>query len=203
MKALVERAADISPRIILNAGAGEGLFTDILLAVRGTSCIVELDCAYTESRRVLRDSRLHLVAASLTDVPLANGSVDFILCSEVLEHIDDDGVALDELSRVLSPGGMLLITVPTPPAVYDPNHVREGYASDQLSLMLKEREFEILEIRFCMYGAFQLIMRLWRRYGWLPKAVMWVLARIDRRWHVGTPMDLMILGRSRVSSGSV
>ena len=45
----------------------------------------------------------------------------------MLEHIADDGAALDELRRVLAPGGWLLIAVPTPPAAYDPNHVREGY----------------------------------------------------------------------------
>jgi len=44
--------------------------------------------------------------------PIKTGSVDFILCSEVLEHIPDPNVFLSELRRCLRPGGRLLLTVP-------------------------------------------------------------------------------------------
>ena len=43
---------------------------------------------------------------------LSNNSIDYIVLSHVLEHIDNDGKALTELYRVLSPGGKLFIQVP-------------------------------------------------------------------------------------------
>jgi SAM-dependent methyltransferase len=45
----------------------------------------------------------------------ANRSATFdrVICSEVLEHIPDDGAALAELWRVLKPGGTMAATVPT------------------------------------------------------------------------------------------
>lgn len=45
--------------------------------------------------------------------PLEDGSVDFILCSEVIEHLDIDPMfMLTEINRVLKVGGVLLVTTP-------------------------------------------------------------------------------------------
>ena len=69
-----------------------------------------------------------LAQADLLDLPLRTGALDAVLCSEVLEHIDDDRGALLELRRVLRPGGRLVVTVPHAdyPFAWDPiNRVLE------------------------------------------------------------------------------
>ena len=48
-----------------------------------------------------------------TQLPFTDHSFDRIICSEVMEHIDNDFAALNELERVLSPGGTLAITIPS------------------------------------------------------------------------------------------
>lgn len=40
------------------------------------------------------------------------GSFDYIHCSHVLEHIDDDAAAMAEMNRILSPGGTAYVQVP-------------------------------------------------------------------------------------------
>lgn len=46
-------------------------------------------------------------------LPLNSSSVDFVMCCEVLEHMDVDPMfLLAEISRVLKVGGMLLVTTP-------------------------------------------------------------------------------------------
>lgn len=47
-----------------------------------------------------------------TRIPAADGSVDAILCTEVLEHAVDPQALAAEMFRVLRPGGQLCITVP-------------------------------------------------------------------------------------------
>jgi ubiquinone/menaquinone biosynthesis C-methylase UbiE len=45
-------------------------------------------------------------------LPFADGSFDFILLSEVIEHLEAPQMSIREASRVLRPGGRLLITTP-------------------------------------------------------------------------------------------
>jgi SAM-dependent methyltransferase len=53
-----------------------------------------------------------VVNGDATRLPFAADSFDRIIASEVMEHIPDDLAALDELARVLKPGGVLAVTIP-------------------------------------------------------------------------------------------
>jgi SAM-dependent methyltransferase len=46
------------------------------------------------------------------EIPLESGSADFVLSSEVIEHIYDTENAFGEIARILRPGGRLLLTTP-------------------------------------------------------------------------------------------
>jgi len=48
----------------------------------------------------------------ITKLPFADASYDFICASHVLEHIEDDRLALKEIARVLAPGGIAILPVP-------------------------------------------------------------------------------------------
>ena len=61
------------------------------------------------------------------ELPFENNSVDFILCSHILEHIRNYIPLMKEIHRVLKPRGILHIKVPEFPcaaAISDPTHVR-------------------------------------------------------------------------------
>ena len=58
------------------------------------------------------DKRAVDALASLTALPLRDGSVDLLVCYHVLEHVPDDCSAMREIARVLSPRGIALIEVP-------------------------------------------------------------------------------------------
>lgn len=65
------------------------------------------------------DPQLADEQVDLTAMPFADGSLDFIYCSHVLEHIPDDRKAMQEIRRVLSPQGFALIMVPIFRAITD------------------------------------------------------------------------------------
>jgi SAM-dependent methyltransferase len=50
-------------------------------------------------------------AVDIEDIAFAGGFCDVVVCSHVLEHVDD-GRALGELHRILRPGGLLLMMTP-------------------------------------------------------------------------------------------
>jgi SAM-dependent methyltransferase len=173
-----------------------------MLCLPGVQSVFESDFSYKTSSPARISPKQIFFCASLTSIPLADSAVDLILCTEVLEHIEEHESALDELARVLPLGGWLLITVPTPPAVPDSAHVREGYRSDDLSLMLRTRGFEVCETRFCMYFWFRFLLAHWWRFPfWCPRIVIRSLALLDRALPIGPPMDLMILARLRQREG--
>jgi SAM-dependent methyltransferase len=83
------------------------------------------------------------VKGDALDLPYDDGTFDFVIASEILEHVPQDEAAIDELVRVLKPGGRLAVTVPRwlPEKVCwvlsDEYHANEGghiriYRADEL-----------------------------------------------------------------------
>lgn len=52
------------------------------------------------------------VKADICDLPFKNNEFNFIICNHVLEHIPDDIKAMQEIYRVLAPGGTAVLQVP-------------------------------------------------------------------------------------------
>ena len=49
---------------------------------------------------------------NINDIPLESDSLDAVMCSEVLEHVDSPQESIEELIRVLKPGGVMALSVP-------------------------------------------------------------------------------------------
>lgn len=58
------------------------------------------------------NSPLADVKADICALPFGEHSFDFILCNHVLEHIPDDTRAIQELFRILKPGGTAILQIP-------------------------------------------------------------------------------------------
>lgn len=52
------------------------------------------------------------VRGAMDDLPFPDAAFDIVLCTEVLEHVEDAERTTAELSRVLAPGGLLLVSTP-------------------------------------------------------------------------------------------
>lgn len=67
----------------------------------------------------------------------ASGRFDYVVCFQVIEHIEDDREFVREVARVLRPGGKFIVSTPNAPMslTRNPWHVRE-YHSDELHNLL-------------------------------------------------------------------
>lgn len=108
-----------APRTILDIGCGDGTAAAGAAAYLGEHRIVGVDWSQDALRRAT--TRVTAVRGELSapGLPFADGSADAVLFSEVIEHLVDPDTALDELHRVLRPGGHLLLSTPNMAAWYN------------------------------------------------------------------------------------
>ena len=191
---------------LLNAGCGEGLYAPFIEQFDRVRVICNMDLARPSVSRRRADPRHRDSQGSLTALPFGAGSFDVVMCSEVLEHVEDEATAVAELARVLTPGGLLLLSVPTPPAPFDPAHVREGYTLEELTRVLAAGGFEILGSRWCMHAWMRGLYRAWqwqhRAAGrnLFPRVLLRTAAQLDLRTGWGRPWDLVVLAERRGKS---
>ena len=186
-------ASPVPPARVVNAGAGEGLYSASIRRFVGNALLLEFDAARPPRTA---DRRAQRFRASLTAIPMPSGSVDLAVCTEVLEHVPDDRRAVAELRRILTPTGFLVLSVPTPPAVFDPAHVREGYTLEQLRTIFEEHDLAILDAHYSMHLLFRAVLQHWRPYR-VPLAAILGFAWLDRLTRLGPPMDLAVLAQPR------
>ena len=117
----------------------------------------------------------------ICSIPVADGSFDVVLCTEVLEHVPEPIRAAMEFSRIVKPGGKLILTAPLGSGLHqEPYHFYGGYTPHWYRRFLSDAGFEEIQIEpnggfFSFYGQecmrFLLALapwRGWRQLCWLP-----------------------------------
>jgi SAM-dependent methyltransferase len=91
-------------------------------------------------------SRIDIVS-DITDIPEPDASFDAILCTEVFEHLPDPLSALNEFTRLLRRGGILIITAPFCSLThFAPYHFYSGFNRYFYVSHLGERGFNIEQL---------------------------------------------------------
>lgn len=114
------RPGGTQPLRILNAGIATGA-TTTMLENFGEVISLEYDeecCAFVRA-----ELGIEVVNASLTELPFEDGTFDVICAFDVIEHIEDDLLALREIYRCLRPGGKVFLTVPAFEALWSEHDV--------------------------------------------------------------------------------
>lgn len=110
---------------ILEVGCGRGFYGYIIgtFFPKVSYTGIDINEAHLRIAKVFaQTSNVNFRKADATKLPFANKFFDKIICTEVLEHIKNDRMALSELYRVLKPHGIAIITVPNKnyPFLWDP-----------------------------------------------------------------------------------
>jgi SAM-dependent methyltransferase len=131
---------------VLDAGGGGG---DIAAAVRRLGHSVVCIDISAKAVKEARSKGLESCQGDLCALPYQENTFDFVLALDVLEHIEDDMVAIAETRRVLKKDGVLLANVPAFPCLWGSNDVANGhfrrYKRKELEKKLKSAEFKIIK----------------------------------------------------------
>ena len=94
---------------ILENGCGVGMYVEHLSGFGGNVIGLEYDF---ERATEARKRSPHIINAASEALPLPSETFDLILSHEVLEHVQDDRLAICEMVHAVKPGGRLVIFVP-------------------------------------------------------------------------------------------
>ena len=125
--AWVAEQAQLLPRAtkVLDVGAGSCPYRDLFA-----------HCDYkTQDFGQLKNDQLRFgsygkidYACEATSIPVADGSFDAILCTEMLEHVPEPHLVIREFARILKPGGRLILTAPLGSGLHqEPYHFYGGF----------------------------------------------------------------------------
>lgn len=116
---------------ILEVGCGLGNFTRLLLDREfivaidvEAECVRQLQGAFPGQANLVA---LHMDALDPSFPALKRYAVDSIVCLNVLEHIQDDGLVLSNFHSVLPPGGRVVLIVPAFGSLYGPIDTNLGH----------------------------------------------------------------------------
>ncbi|HXU37972.1 MAG TPA: class I SAM-dependent methyltransferase [Blastocatellia bacterium] len=187
---------------LLDVGCGTGINFSVL-----SKCGETFSSDASEEALKFSKSRgtTGLVRSDLESLPFVPSTFDVVTALDVLEHVDNDLAAMDELLRVTRKGGVLVITVPAYGFLWSEHdealHHRRRYAASELRNKLTNAGFEVERITY--YITFLFFPILFMRFaqslskksihaktshvilpGWLNSLLIGILAleRVLLRW---------------------
>jgi SAM-dependent methyltransferase len=111
--AVIERHLQPAARRFLDCGCGAGEYVLALSDRFGLDAYgVEFDVAKVRQAQAKAALQNRVQRGDLQALQFASDSWDYVMLNEVLEHVPDDRRALDEVQRILKPGGSLFIFSP-------------------------------------------------------------------------------------------
>jgi len=88
-----------------------------------------MEAAWKQAQIGGQTENIAFIVADAESIPFTNNIFDYVICSEVLEHLLEPEQAIKEAYRILKKGGVFLITTPSAHSL--------GYTSNPLRIMEK------------------------------------------------------------------
>lgn len=107
VQALFRHLGNLNGQRVLDAGCGKGRYASLIKQRYPLADVTGLDISAEMLRHV--PSGIRTIQHGILDMPFGDGEFDAVICVEALEHVVQIEVGIKELSRVLKPGGKLVI----------------------------------------------------------------------------------------------
>jgi len=140
-----------------------------------------------------------IISDALNVRELSDSSFDFVICSQLVEHVEDDDALVQEIRRLLKAGGLAYISsvIKKWYGAYfyfkdgsfrlDPTHVREYSSVDEFVSLIANNGFEVISVEThqVMFPLLDLVIRLFVKFGLIEPNVSFyqqhrVLSKIRR-----------------------
>ena len=159
----------------LDLGCGIGFFSNVIAKNFSKVIAIDSDGKSIEKARVLYgSSNIEFTLAAAEAIPLPDNSIDFLLSSEVLEHVNNLEEALREVKRVCKDGAKFFVTIPSTDGIFGNFFLKISHTGDNLyeqhkkfpftkknvSGILSENNFQIKKIYYSKIFLAEIFMGL-------------------------------------------
>jgi len=191
---------------VLDCGCGGGHLSRDLLARGFWVCGIDLDIEALQSTR--RRCSPHLLRCSVEALPFRSSSFGVVLCSDILEHIDDFA-ALREIHKVIRDDGWIVANVPAMMKLWSKHDSRIGhlrrYEKTDLHNLFQRTGFCAVEASFWASNLLPIALLMRKRapqlkyparcsHALLRKWILWLL-RVDMLLHLPFGVSLIAVAR--------
>ncbi len=107
VKLVLDHMGDLNGKLVADVGCGKGRFARVIKDRYPSSRVFAIDIAEAMLAHV--PNGIYRAAAAMTALPLSSGSCDGAYATESLEHAVDIPKAVEELCRIVKPGGRIAI----------------------------------------------------------------------------------------------
>lgn len=158
VRRLATYTTDLQGKKCLELGCARGIIGYHLREFGGNWIHLDTDLINLQAAKELLPGTV--VRSDPYKVPFPDGVFDCVAALDILEHLEEDFRCLDEIFRILKPGGFLILSTPADGPFYLVNkiknyvgltpdiygHVREGYRPAELVQKLHRRSFQVEKI---------------------------------------------------------
>jgi SAM-dependent methyltransferase len=134
---------------VLDAGCGTG---GALKQLERFGHVTAFDFAPKAAELYLTRQKGRIAVASTDAIPFADASFDLVTSFDVLSQIDTVDTALQELGRVLRPGGTLFVRVPAFQALHGPHdvtlHTKHRFSAPELAARINKAGLRTVETTY-------------------------------------------------------
>ncbi len=147
----------------VDLGCGTGRYSEWIS--QKSDILVSVDIDKKMLKRVKSKNINHLLVQSSIDrLPFKENAFQFVLLTDVIEHLKDDKQVINEISRILKQHGTILMSVPLlPPPYPDSAHIKSGYSKKQI-INLLEKDFQVISQEYCMFKLSRILLKFVYRF---------------------------------------
>lgn len=197
LRGTLAKIREYSPQLrgdYLDLGSGNGELID---RVMRTYPVKVRACDYRADLMALNDVRVDVADLNVDPLPYPDASFDLVTCTEVIEHLEHYRFALREMSRVLRPGGVCIVSTPNVLNLRsrlrylffgffnlfgplrlgdDRHHSTHGHINPVAYFYLAQA------LHGAGFGEISVSVDKLQRGSWLPFAFLWLPLRIYEAW---------------------
>lgn len=183
-----------NPRLI-DVGCGGGGF---LKSLAGYDNLFGVESSSSAAIHALKKSSAKIVQGDAAGLPFKDRRFDILTSLDVIEHLESDGDALKEYHRILTDGGVVILTVPAFEFLWSPRDIilahKRRYTIRRIKRLLTKAGFKVMKCSYTnlfyfpglfIYSLFSTIIKRKRDLGktifvltlpeWLSTFFNWIL----------------------------